>query len=48
MGELLREYKIAEYPSQWAKAKEAARDAGITHRAWIRLAIAEKLEGKKE
>ena len=44
MGELLREYKIAEYPSQWAKAKEAAHQDRLKLREWIRLAIAEKLE----
>ena len=46
--ELFREYKIAATPSQWAEAKQAAKDAGIPLREWMRLAIAEKLEGKKE
>ena len=41
--EIAQEYKISVKPSQWEQAKEAAANAHISLREWIRQAITEKL-----
>ena len=39
--------EIATTDEMWEAARQAALTARISRREWIRLAIAEKLEGKR-